>query len=310
MQEFSIQCKLMGSIFKLAVVTENEKRGNELLNLGIDEIKRIENLLSEFLPHSETSKINNHSWEEPLVIDKECFELIERCLHISQLSKGCFDITVSPLKKIYSFKNQQFKMPSSRLIQETLEKVGYKKIHINKEKSTLFFDHKELNISFSAIGKGYASDRVKKLWIEQGVNSGYINASGDLNAFGLKPDGTQWKIGIANPDERNKILLYVNLNHVSVATSGDYEQFFLYQGKRYSHNINPHTGLPLSGIKSVTVFSPSAELSDALATAIYVLNKNEGIKFANLLPQTHCIIIDSENKFYFSDKLEYEKNTL
>ena len=306
MKSFSLQCKLMGSAFELRVVNQNKSDADELLQLGVQEIKRIENLLSEFLPDSQTSVINNKASLAPLQIDQECFELINRSQRISILTRGCFDISVSPLKKIYSFKNIDFQLPDSLLIQDTLANIGFQKIELNSITNSIFFKTKEMKISFSAIGKGYASDQVKKLWMKEGVESGFINASGDLNAFGSRPDGSGWKIGIAHPDNQHKIILYVPVQNASVATSGDYEQYFIHNNIRYSHTINPFTGLPVTGIKSVSVFSPGAELSDALATAIYVMGVKEGLIFANQLPDTHCIIIDGSNKIHFSEKLNYE----
>ena len=307
MKTFKVNCKLMGSAFELALVHNHEKKANELLQIGIQEIKRIETLLSEFLPHSITSQLNEKAHIKPIVIDEECFELIKRSMAISELTEGCFDITVSPLKKLYAFKNTQFEMPPQSKIQETLKSVGYSKIKLNKRDRSVYFNHPQLKISFAAIGKGYASDQVKKIWLDQNVTAGYINASGDLNAFGKKPDGAQWKIGIAHPDQQSEMMLYVPIDNASIATSGDYEQFFMFQGVRYSHNINPNNGMPLTGIKSVSVFSPSAELSDALATAIYVMGSKKGNDFVNQLPQTHAIIIDEKNEVFLSHKLNYEE---
>jgi FAD:protein FMN transferase len=307
MKEFATNLKLMGSDFKLGLLAEKEDQAKQWLEMGVNEIRRIENLLSEFLPGSETTKINLNASLKPLKIDPECFELIKRSISISALTKGDFDITVSPLKTLYKFKNSQFEMPGTQIINQVLQSVGYQKMILDIKSTTIEFSHPHTKISFAAIGKGYASDKVKKLWIENGVKSGYINASGDLNAFGLKADERPWRIGIANPDNINKMLLFVPIQNSSVATSGDYEQYFLFKNKRYSHNINPHTGLPLCGIKSVTVFSPGAELSDALATAIYVKGVAKGIAFANQLPQTHSIIIDEKNNIFFSDRLKYEK---
>ena len=306
MKEYLINQKLMGTAFTLGLLAENEAQANIWLEMGVNEIKRIENLLSEFLPCSETTKINQNAGSGPLKIDSECFELITRCCSLSKLTKGDFDITVSPLKRLYQFKNAQFEMPQRNLIAQVLQYIGYQNIALNSNDGTIEFRNPFTLISFAAVGKGYASDRVKKLWLENGVKSGYVNASGDLNTFGQKADKSAWKIGIANPDNRNKMLLFVTLPNSSVATSGDYEQYFIFKNRRYSHNINPHTGMPLSGIKSVTVFSPGAELSDALATAIYVKGVIRGIAFANQLPHTHCIIIDDKNKIFFTNRLKYE----
>ncbi len=311
MKEFIRNSKLMGSAFQLAVVLDDETTANEMLNLGIDEIKRIEQLFSEFLPNSETSKINNNAYQEAVEISPECFDLIQRSLSISKLSKGCFDITVGPLKKIYNFKNQFFEMPTLETVSSALMKVGYQYIELKKKVNapTIRFKKLGMKISFAAIGKGYASDCVMKLWKEQNVKSGYVNASGDLAAFGKRADGTAWNIGIANPDKINgktEMLFNVPVENACVATSGDYEQYFTYKNERYSHNIHPITGLPLKGIKSVSIFSPSAELSDALATAVYVKGVTEGMAFVNQLPETHAIVIDQENQLVFSNEINYE----
>ena len=306
MKTFTKSIKLMGSDFQLGVVSDDKISAREFLDLGVNEIKRIEHLLSEYLPDSQTTRINQKAFYSDIKIDDETFNLIDRSINISRLTKGCFDISVAPLKKMYNFKNQDFVFPSKEGVKETLKSVGYNKIQLNHKNRKIRLLDSQTRISFAAIGKGYASDMVKKLWLEKGVLSGFINASGDMNVFGNKADGSDWKIGIANPDMIAETLLFVPIRNASVATSGDYIQFFDYKGKRYSHNINPITGFPLVGIKSVTVFSPSAELSDALATAIYVKGVKEGIKFVNELPKTHVIIIDNKNKLFFSKNIEYE----
>ncbi len=160
-----------------------------------------------------------------------------------------------------------------------------------------------MHIGFGAIGKGYAADKVKKMMEEKAVESGVINASGDLTAWGKQPDGSSWKAGIGHPDKSEKVMLWLPLNGASIATSGDYEQFFMLNGTRYSHNIDPKTGLPVRGIKSVSVISPAAELSDALATAVTVMGVNAGLHMINQLPETHCIIVDDKNKLHSSKNI-------
>jgi thiamine biosynthesis lipoprotein len=294
----------MGSVFELLVVEEDPARAMKYLDTGIEEIKRLERLLSEFIPESYTCKINSSAGIKPVVVDGEILGLLERCHQISSISRGSFDITVGPLKKLYNFKNSFIEFPEKKIIKETLRKTGYHHLILSKEESSVFLARKGMHISFAAIGKGYAADCVKKIWLEEGLKSGYINASGDLTAFGTKVDGSPWKMGIVNPDNPRKILYAFELSSTSIATSGDYEQYFIYNGKRYSHNIHPKTGLPLQGIKSVSVVSPSAELSDALATAVYVMGAKNGIDFIDQLPNTHCIVISEDNKHYFSKNLD------
>ncbi len=306
MKAYKQSAKLMGSAFELCIVSKDEQFAYEQIKLGLDEIKRIEILLTEFSEDSLTAQLNNNSGKQSVRVSQEFFELIERCQQLSKLSQGFFDITVGPLKKLYQFKRENFEFPSQKIIRKTLQNVGYQQIVLNQKQHCIKLIKPNMHLSFAAIGKGYAADKVKQLWLNNNVQGGYINASGDLTAFGSNENQEPWKIGIANPDRQNEILFYVPLNRVSVATSGDYEQHFVYQGQRYSHNINPKTGLPLKGIKSVSVFSPSAELSDALATAVYAMGKEKGISFVNQLPETHAIIIDDNNTVVFSNDLNYE----
>ncbi len=304
MNEYRISKRLMGSGFELKIVCESKAKAYHFLETGINEIERIEDLLSEFRDHTLTAKINQNAGIQPVQVDKEVYELIERSIKLSALTQGAFDISAGPLKKLYRFKNENFSFPEKEIIQNTLAKVGWEKIKLNLSDLSVFLTKKDMYISFAAIGKGYAADQVKKIWLENGVTAGVINASGDLTAFGNRPDGSPWNIGIANPDNKIKMLFYIPVKNASVATSGDYEQFFMHDGIRYSHNINPITGQPLKGIKSVSIFSPSAELSDALATAIYVMGVDTGLHFVNQLPNTHAIIIGDKNEVSFSKKLD------
>lgn len=296
----------MGTAFELGLLSDREEVANELLEFGVREIKRIEDVFTEFKASSYTCQVNQNAGIKETIVSPEFFSLIQRCLHISKLSQGYFDISVGNLKQLYQFNNAAFSLPKRNIISKALKNVGFDKIDLNVENRSVFLQKKGMKISFAAIGKGYAADMVKKKWQEQGLKSAYINASGDLTAFGKNKDGNPWKIGIANPDNRQEILFYIPLENAAVATSGDYEQHFLYQGKRYSHNINPKTGLPIQGIKSVSVFSPAAELSDALSTAVYAMGREDGLEFINALPQTHVIIIDEKNQVFFSENLKYE----
>jgi thiamine biosynthesis lipoprotein len=303
MNEYRISVKLMGSAFGLVVVHENEKAARELLDAGIREIERIENLLSEFRPGSVTSQINENAGIHAVPVDGEVYALTERCLQVSAITQGAFDISTKPLKSLYHFKNGNFHLPSNEIIRETRMNTGFKKIILDPVNHSVFLSQKNMAVSFASIGKGYAADRVKKKWIGAGVTSGVINASGDLTTIGQRADGTPWKVGIAHPDKKNEIMFYLPVHNASVATSGDYEQFFMHRGTRYSHIINPKSGLPVKGIKSVSVIAPSAELSDALATAVYVMGVGSGLYFINQLPNTHCLIIDEKNKSFFSKNL-------
>jgi thiamine biosynthesis lipoprotein len=304
MNEYRLSKKLMGSAFELIVVHENAGEADRLLELGVREISRIEDLLSEFRENTATTLINQNAGIKGVEVEDEVFSLIQRCIHLSNITQGAFDITVGPLKKIYRFRNEDFRFPDEDTIKSCLEKTGYRKILLTPGKKEVFLSGAGMSISFAAIGKGYAADRVRKLWIKEGLRSGVVSASGDLTTLGTRADGSPWKIGIADPGNRDSALFFIPVNNASVATSGDYEQYFMHKGIRYSHNINPITGKPLSGTKSVSIISPAAELSDALATAVYIMGVDAGLHFINQLPDTYCIIIDDHNRTHYSKRTE------
>lgn len=290
----------MGSVFEFIVISE---LAEVIVNEGIEEVKRIEYLLTEFSDTSQTSLINKASGLGSVNVDTEVFEIIKRCCHLSRVTQGAFDITSGVLKKLYNFKDHQPRIPTADQIKTAMCKVGYEKVMLANENS-VSLSEPGMHIGFGAIGKGYAADKVKELFVKKGVQSGVISASGDLTAWGCREDGSPWKIGIANPDDRTKAIGWFMVDSVSVATSGNYEQYFELNGERYSHNIDPKTGMPVRGIKSVTVVSPKAELSDALATAVTVMGVDVGLHFIEQLPDTHCLIIDENNKLFSSRHLK------
>ncbi|MBE9465752.1 FAD:protein FMN transferase [Dyadobacter subterraneus] len=305
MNEFRLVERLMGSAFELIIVGDDKSRAENLLREGRDEIKRLERLLTEFDESSFTSQLNLNAGIKPVRVDAEVYELIKRCVNISNLTQGSFDITVGPLKKLYNFKNEQFVYPEKHAVKKTISLIGSQHISFLSD-NFIFLKKKGMHISFAAVGKGYAADKVKQLWLSKGVKNAVINASGDLTVIGKKSEEKPWQIGIANPDAASEVLCYLPIENASIATSGDYEQFFMHNGKRYSHNIDPITGKPVSGIKSVTVISPGAELCDALATAVYVMGVEVGLHFINQLPQTHCLIINDKNKVFPSRNLNFK----
>jgi FAD:protein FMN transferase len=300
------QARLMGSDFEFVLVDDEQ---NAHLDEAIVEVKRIESLLTEFSETSQTSLINRQAGISPVFVDEEVYRLIKRCKELSILTQGAFDITCGVLKRLYNFKGENFKLPAATSISAALQKVGSEKIKL-KGPNRVFLTDAGMLIGFGAIGKGYAADIVKRKLVARGVRGGVINASGDLTTFGRRADGSLWKVGIADPDDPSRILMWLSVENASVATSGNYIQFFDVDGIRHSHNIDPRTGRPVKGIKSVTVVSSSAELSDALATAVTVMGVEVGLHFIEQLPGTHCLIVTDENRIFTSSHLRFEKNEL
>jgi len=286
----------MGSAFEFIVIAADEREADIFFNAGKEEVKRIEKLLTEFSSDSETARINAMEAHKIYTIDGEVYRLLERCKKISEISQGAFDITIGPLKKLYHFKCGEGSFPDADVLNETLTRTGFRHV-VLLGNNRICLEKRGMKISFAAIGKGYAADKVREKWKAMGLCGGVINASGDLSVMGNRADGSNWQTGIAHPG-KERLLMKVNMPTFAVATSGDYEQFFMYNGEKYSHTLHPKTGLPLKGIRSVSVFSPSAELSDALATAVYVMGVEAGRHFIQQLPGTYCVIADEKNQVY------------
>ena len=300
--------KLMGSRFDITVVAKNPAEANEYIDLAVNEITRIEQLISSWDPNSQTSEINKNAGLKPIKVDVELFDLIQRSIGISKLTDGAFDISYASMDKIWKFDGSMKEMPSADSIKASVEKVGFQNIMLDKENNTVFLKLKGMKIGFGAIGKGYAADKTKDLLISKGVVSGIINASGDMNTWGKQPDGSEWKVAITNPMDKNKVFALLPISNGAVVTSGNYEKYVTFNNIRYTHIIDPRSGYPATGIISVTVFAPKAELADALATSVFVMGKEVGLNRIEQLPKVECIIIDDKGNIITSKNIEIEKS--
>jgi thiamine biosynthesis lipoprotein len=298
--------KLMGSRFDITVVAVNEELGYINIDEAVAEITRIEKLISSWDQGSETSLINRNAGIQPVKVSLELFKLIERAKQISEITDGAFDISYASMDEIWKFDGSMKRMPSEEDIKKSVARVGYQKIILNEQDHSVFLKQPGMKISFGAIGKGYAADKAKELLVANQVVAGIINAAGDLTTWGTKVSGEKWLIGIANPLSKDKIFSWLPIVESSVATSGNYEKYVIFGGKKYTHIIDPRTGYPASGINSVSIFAKSAELCDALATAVFIMGKEAGISLINQLGGTEVILVDDQNKIYKSNGILFE----
>ncbi|ASV32481.1 thiamine biosynthesis protein ApbE [Maribacter cobaltidurans] len=299
--------KLMGSRFDLTVVANDSTTANTYMDLAVDEITRIEKLISSWDPNSRTSEINKNAGIKPVKVESELYELIKRAIGISKLTDGAFDISYASMDRIWKFDGSMKTMPSEEELKSSVAKVGFQNIVLDPVEQTVFLKLPGMKIGFGAIGKGYAADKAKQLLMDKGVPAGIINASGDMNTWGKQTNGESWKVAITNPMNKNKVFALLPITDGAVVTSGDYERYVTFNGKRYAHIIDPRTGYPSTGIISVTVFAPKAELADALATSVFVMGKEIGLDRINQLPKVECIIIDEKGNISKSDNIEIDK---
>lgn len=298
--------KLMGSRFDIAVVANDSITASNYINLAVVEITRIEKLISSWDANSETSEIIRNAGIKPVKVAPELFQLIERSLALSKLTDGAFDISYASMDKIWKFDGSMKLMPSEKKIKASVSKVGYQNIILNKKNSTVYLTKLGMKIGFGAIGKGYAADKAKSLLISKGAVAGIINASGDMNTWGKQPNGKEWNVAITNPLNKNSAFAVLPITNGAVVTSGDYEKYVTFNGKRYTHIIDPRTGYPSIGIISVSVFAPKAELADALATSIFVMGTEVGLNRINQLHNIECIIIDDKGNIHTSKNINIE----
>jgi FAD:protein FMN transferase len=298
--------KLMGNRFQLSAVGDNEDWTNECIDAGIAEIQRIEKLLTTYNEESETALINRYAGIKPVVISEETFNIIERSIRISNITQGAFDITYGSVdKRLWNFDTNLSSLPDKITAKKMARLINYKNIILDKGKSSVMLKEKGMRIGFGGIGKGYAAEMAKQVMKERGVKSGIINASGDMTTWGMQPNGQPWTIGIVDPNAKDKIFSYMNITDMAVATSGNYEKYIMVNGQKYSHTINPRTGLPIRGIKSVTIISHNAEIADAMATPLMVMGIVPGLNMINQIKGVEAIVVDDYDKIYTSKNIHF-----
>jgi thiamine biosynthesis lipoprotein len=295
---------LMGSAFAFTAVHTSEKQAQVAIDKGIAEVKRIEALISSWSSTSETTLINKNAGIRPVKVSQELFDLIFRSKKISEISNGYFDISFASIDKVWKFNGAMTAIPSNEALKTSVAKINYQNIILDREKQTVFLKETGMKIGFGAIGKGYAADKAKALMQAEGITSGVVNAGGDLISWGTRPDGKPWSVGIADPEDKKNIISWLNVSDLAVVTSGNYERYVEIDGKKYCHIINPKTGWPVAGIKSVTILTANAEAADALATTVFVLGTKEGLKLIDHLQGVECIIVDDKNEMLYSKNVK------
>lgn len=301
---------LMGSRWQISIVAENEQLAEHHIDTVINEVSRIEFLISDWKPESQVSQVNSNAGIRPVKVDPEVFDLARRALRLSELTNGAFDISFAAMDRIWKFDGSMKVMPSAESISRSVEKVGYKNIILDSINSTIFLKLKGMKIGFGALGEGYAADKSRQLMISKGIKAGIVNGSGDMSTWGKQPDGTAWTIGITNPMRSNSLIAVVPLVESAIVTSGSYEKFVTFDGKRYAHIINPVTGYPATGLTSVTIFGPSAELANGYSTSMMVLGKDAGLRFIKQFPEYRYIIITDKGAIISSPSLNFKKRQL
>ncbi|MDO9465229.1 MAG: FAD:protein FMN transferase [bacterium] len=278
---------LMGTEVNIIVVGKSRTIIRSAAQAGFKEISRIEDIMSAYKPDSELCSLNKAGEQED---SRELLYVINKARYTSELSNGAFDITCKPLIDLWHNAREINEFPDTQNILNTLSLVGYRNILIKN--NNVKFNKTGIKIDLGGLAKGYAVDMAMDLIKNYDIKGALIDTGGDIRAIGKREDGKLWKIGIKHPRERNRIIGLIDLDTNAIATSGDYERFFMLNGKRYSHIIDPRTGCPVDNqIVSVSVLSSDCLTCDSLATAVTVLGEEKGIELIEKLKGVEALII-------------------
>ena len=288
----------MGTVVEITLVGDDEEGAKKAALQAFQEIKRIEQLMSPWINSSDVTRINRSAGEEWVKVSPETLRVIKKAKEISELSEGGFDITVGPLTQLWRIARERGIPPSTEELKRKLDLVNFRNLMIDQE-GKIFLRKKGMAIDLGGIAKGHAVDRAFELLRTLGYKNLIVNAGGDLRVGGSKID-QPWSIGIQDPRSPEKIMATVTISDSAIATSGDYEKFFIYQGKRYHHIFNPKDGLPSDGCQSVTIVCKEGMVADALATAVFVLGPEKGYALCQKLKGVDCLIVDKEGKISLS----------
>ncbi len=265
----------MGSVYTIVAYGEDRNILQSAIDLSFEEVKRLDDLLSNYKPRSEWSMVNREAGSGPARVSPELFGLVDTCLRYSQASDGAFDITVGPLVRTWGFFRGTGRLPHRAEIRTALAKVGYRNVILNRDNLTIQFARPGVEIDPGGIGKGYAVDRIVDILRGRGVASALVSAGGSsMYAIGAPPGEKGWSVKIRHPKDPDKSVGEVTLTNSSMSTSGTSEKFFVSGGKTYSHIFDPRSGYPAAGMLSVSVLAPKAIDSEAWTKPMFILGRS------------------------------------
>jgi len=300
---------LMDTIVSITVVAESSDTAEKAIEITFAQIGRFGDLINFYSDNSELAEINRNAGVHSVKVSPQTLDVIGKAVSAAEKSGGAFDPTIGPIVKLWDFLNK--KKPAESEIVKALPLVNYKDILIDRADSTVFLKRKGMMIDLGGIAKGYAVDLAVESLKKEGILSGLVSIAGDIRTFGMKPDKRPWIIGIKNPrqtGEKDELVAKIRLSEKAISTSGDYERYFISEDKRYHHLLDPKTGMPASGCRSVSIVTDRAVDTDAFSTAIFILGAVKGMKVVKEMGMD-AMIIDSSGTIHMTDAIK-EKITL
>ena len=301
----------MGTLVEVKVVSNDPNVAFEAIERAFERMREIEDLMTAKRPGSLVDRIGQDAVQRAIKIPDELFAVIETCQRYAMLTQGAFDISVGPLTRLWLFDRPMERIPKREDVRNALKFVGFQGIHLDKSTVSIKLERKGMGLDLGGGAKGYAVDEAVNKLKELGIKAGIVNAGGDLKVFGIKPGGMPWNVGIQDPQHSDRIMGSIMLTDTALVTSGDYERFIIYEGIKYHHIIDPTTGWPARGCKSVSIEYHRAFDADILSTAIFVLGPEKGMAMLESLPGVEGMIMDASGGIYVSsgwrDKIKLQK---
>ncbi|MGA1790915.1 MAG: FAD:protein FMN transferase [bacterium] len=305
---------LMGTLVEVKAVTNDPNVAYRAIENAFEKMREIEDLMTAKRPGSLVARIGQDAVERAMKIPDELFDVIETCQRYAMLTQGSFDISVAPVTGLWFFDRPMETIPKKEDVRDALKLVGFQGILLDQKTGSIKLERKGMGLDLGGGAKGYAVDEAVNRLKELGIKAGIVNAGGDLKVFGSKPGGIPWNIGIQDPEYSDRIMGSIVLTDTALVTSGDYERFIVYEGIKYHHIIDPKTGWPARGCKSVSIQYHRAFDADILSTAIFVLGPEKGMTLLERLPGVEGMIVDASGRIDVSsgwkDKLKLQKTPI
>ncbi len=295
---------VMDTIVTITVVSDSAQKANNAITAAFAELHHLEKLISFWDPKSEISEISREAGIRPVKVSPETLDLVEKAIYVSRETGGAFDGTLGPVIRLWNIPYSK-KIPDEASLKKALELVGYQYIKIDPKNSTVYLAKKGMSFDTGGIAKGWANDYAEKVLESHGIKAGLIALAGDIKGFGRKPDGHGWRVGIENPrptGDSDRVLASIELHDEDISTSGDYERYFIINGVRYHHLLDPKTGYPARGFESVTVIAPKGVWADGFCK-IFVMGPKAGPALAKKLG-FGTITVTSDGKIHVSANIK------
>ena len=297
---------LMGTVVEITVAAQNEKSAEEAMTAAFKEIRRLEEIMSTYIPSSDISRVNAAAGLSPVKVHRDLILVVKKALEFARVSGGAFNIALGPAIDLWNV-TESDRVPSDQELEAIRPLTDLRNIIVDEPTETLFLKEKGMRINLGGIGKGFAADYAYNVLLKQGIKSGIVAVAGDLRVFGKRPDGSAWNIGITHPRKKEGVMAQVQFldrADMAISTSGDYERFFMKNGVRYHHVLSPDTLHPSRGNQSVSVIAKDSTTADAISTAIFAMDPAKGFKLLESLPGVEGIIMGDDGHIGLSPGLK------